>query len=263
MSQKINTLFDSHIHTPLCKHAKGSPLEYAQAALERGLAGIVITDHMPMPAWFDAPWRMALSELDRYLEWVLEAKAAMQGRLEVRIGLEADFHPGTERFVEKVLGRYPWDYVMGSVHYLGAWGFDNPDFKEEYEWRDLEGIYRDYYALVVQAAQTGLFDAIGHLDLPKKFGHAQPAPSLAIPALEAIASADMALDYNTAGLRKPIAEIYPAVGLCRVAAQLGIPFVLGSDAHAPAEVGYAFEEAVQTLEGVGGQMVTFKGRARG
>lgn len=253
-------MFDSHLHTPLCNHAKGSPLEYAQAALENGLTGVCFTDHIPMPRWFDADWRMKLGELERYVEWVLEAREAMTGKLEVRIGLEADFHPGTEKFVEKILERHPWDYVIGSVHYLGAWGFDNPDFVEEYEWRDLEQLYSDYYALVSQAVHTGMFDSIGHLDLPKKFGHRQPARELAQEVLEALSYTGMALDFNTAGLRKPVREIYPSLELTEVAAEMGIPFVLGSDAHALAEVGYAFDEAVQTLENVHGRIVTYKNR---
>ncbi len=253
-------MFDSHIHTPLCKHAKGSPLEYAQMALERGLTGICFTDHIPMPRWFDVEWRMKLDELERYVEWVAEAKEATQGKLEVRLGLEADFHPGTEKFVEKILERHPWDYVIGSVHYLGAWGFDNPDFALEYEWRDLEQLYTDYYALVSQAVHTGMFDSIGHLDLPKKFGHRQPTLELAQEALEALSYTGMALDFNTAGLRKPVGEIYPSLELTEKAAEMGIPFVLGSDAHAPAEVGFAFDEAVRVLEDSGGRIVTYKGR---
>ena len=256
----IHPMFDSHLHTPLCNHAKGTPLEYAQAALERGLTGITFTDHIPMPRWFDAPWRMKLEQLERYVEWVTEAREAMAGKLEVRLGLEADFHPGTEKFVQSILERYRWDYVIGSVHFLGAWGFDNPDFQEEYGWRDLEQLYSDYYALVSQAVHTGLFDSIGHLDLPKKFGHLQPGLELAQEALEAIMYRGMALDFNTAGLRKPVQEIYPSLELTEKAAQMGIPFVLGSDAHAPFEVGYAFDEAVGVLEGVNGRIVTYQNR---
>jgi histidinol-phosphatase (PHP family) len=164
-------MFDSHMHTPLCQHAEGSPLEYAQAALERGLQGICVTDHNPMPAWFDANFRMRESELPQYLEMVAEAREAMAGKLEVRVGLEADFHPGTEQSVQKMLEAHDWDYVIGSVHFIGAWGFDNPAFVAEYDRRDLEAVYAEYYKLIVAAAQSGLFDAIGHLDLPKKLQH--------------------------------------------------------------------------------------------
>lgn len=90
------------------------------------------------------------------------------------IGLEADFHPGTEGFLAQLLRRYPFDYVIGSVHYLGAWPLDHPDHQEEYAWRDLKEVFRAYFQEVEKAARSGLFHAIGHLDLPKKFGHRLP-----------------------------------------------------------------------------------------
>ncbi|MCD0165498.1 histidinol-phosphatase [Deinococcus sp. 12RED42] len=255
-------LFDSHMHTPLCGHATGSPREYAQAALDAGLAGICFTDHMPMPAWYDAPWRMRLDQLAQYVEDVRAVQAEFAGRLDVRLGLEADFHPGTERFVEEVLGAHPWDYVIGSIHYIGAWGFDNPEFIAEYDSRDLEGLYRDYYALAEGAAKSGLFDSIGHLDLPKKFGHRDPDGYAALHALDVIAERGVALDFNTAGWRKPVAEAYPAPDLTRAAAERGIPFVLGSDAHKPGEVGHRFTDAIKQIHDVGGRIVTYQGRVR-
>ncbi|WP_034385019.1 histidinol-phosphatase [Deinococcus sp. YIM 77859] len=257
-----SSLFDSHLHTPLCGHATGTPREYAQAALDAGLSGICFTDHMPMPVWYDAPWRMRLDQLAEYVDTVREVQAEFAGRLTVRLGLEADFHPGTERFVERVLNAYPWDYVIGSVHYLGAWGFDNPEFAAEYEARDLGELYRDYYALVAGAAQTGLFDSVGHLDLPKKFGHRDPDGSAALRALDVIAAAGLALDFNTAGWRKPVAEAYPSPELTRAAAERGLPFVLGSDAHAPGEVGFRFADAWRQIGEAGGQVVTYAGRVR-
>ena len=162
--------------------------------------------------------------------------------------------------MEGVLGEYPWDYVIGSVHYLGAWGFDNPEFVDEYERRDLGQLYRHYAALMEGAARSGLFDAIGHLDLPKKFGHRAPDDSALLRVLGVVAGLGLALDFNTAGWRKPVAEAYPAPNLVRAAAERGIPFVLGSDAHAPGEVGYRFGDALEVIREAGGQVVTFRGR---
>lgn len=255
-------VFDSHLHTPLCNHAKGHPREYAQAALELGLAGVCFTDHIPMPSWFDAPWRMQRQQLSEYVAMVQQTQQEFEGRLTVRLGLEADFHPGTERYVQEVLEEYPWDYVIGSVHYIGAWGFDNPEFKDEYERRDLAALYRHYYALVEGAARSTLFDAIGHLDLPKKFGHHDPDGMAALHALDVIAMQGLSLDFNTAGWRKPVNEAYPAPDLVRAAATRGISFVLGSDAHAPIEVAHRFHEALKELHDLGGQVVTYAGRER-
>lgn len=255
-------LFDSHLHTPLCAHATGTPREYAQAALDAGLAGLCFTDHIPMPEWYDAPWRMRLDQLQEYVDDVRTVQAEFADQLEVRLGLEADYHPGTERFVEDVLNLHDWDYVIGSIHYLGAWGFDNPEFMGEYDRRDLGRLYRHYYALVEGAARSGLFDAVGHLDLPKKFGHRDPDGYAALHALDVIGDLGLALDFNTAGWRKPVAEAYPAPDLTRMAAERGIPFVLGSDAHKPEEVGYRFTDALKQIHDVGGRVVTYSGRAR-
>ncbi|GGO27206.1 histidinol-phosphatase HisJ family protein [Deinococcus humi] len=255
-------LFDSHLHTPLCGHATGAPREYAQAALNAGLAGLCFTDHSPMPTWYDAPWRMRLNQLQEYVDAVRAVQAEFAGRLEVRLGLEADFHPGTERFVEQLLAAFEWDYVIGSVHYLGAWGFDNPEYVAEYEARDLGGLYGDYYTLIEGAARSGLFDSIGHLDLPKKFGHRDPGGVAALQALDVIAETGLALDFNTAGWRKPVAEAYPAPDLVGEAVRRGIPFVLGSDAHKPEEVGHRFAEAATLLGEMGGTIVTYAGRVR-
>ena len=163
-------MFDSHMHTPLCKHAVGTPAEYLAAARKAGLQGIVITDHSPMPSWFDAAFRMSLEQLPFYLS-MLEQTRREAGDFYLGIGLEADYHPGTEGFVRRVLEGYPYDYVIGSIHYIGAWPFDNPDFAAEFEERDLREVYREYFQLVAQAARSGLFHSMGHLDLPKKFGH--------------------------------------------------------------------------------------------
>jgi histidinol-phosphatase (PHP family) len=255
-------LSDSHLHTPLCRHAEGHPREYAQAALQLGLRRITFTDHAPMPAWYDAPWRMRLDQLDEYIDTVRQVQQDYAGRLEIGLGLEADFHPGTEKYVDALLSRHDWDYVIGSVHYIGAWGFDNPEYASEYQQRDLGQLYRHYYALIEGAARSGLYDSIGHLDLPKKFGDRDPDERAALRALDTVASLGLSLDYNTAGLRKPVAEAYPSPSLLQAAAERGIPFVTGSDAHRPGEVGAGIPDAVAQIAAVGGRTVTYVGRVK-
>ena len=254
-------MYDSHMHTPLCKHATGTPAEYVQAAKNAGLQGMVMTDHNPMPAWFDAEVRMSAEQLPFY-QVMLEKTRAEAGDFYVGIGLEADFHPGTEYFVKKQLEAYAYDYVIGSVHFIGAWPFDHPHFTAEYEGRDLRGIYVEYFKLIVAAAKSGLYHSIGHLDLPKKFGHVPQGGylDLAEEALRVIAGEGLALDVNTAGWRKPINELYPSAEVLARANQLGIPVVLGSDAHQPSEVGHRFAEAAVLLKSIGySQAVVFKG----
>ncbi|ADR35488.1 histidinol-phosphate phosphatase [Oceanithermus profundus DSM 14977] len=246
-------MYDSHVHTPLCQHAEGEPAAYLAAARERGLAGLVFTDHNPMPPWFDPKSRMGEAQLPLYHRLVEAVRAQAPDGFYVGLGLEADFHPGTEAYVRAQLEAYPYDYVIGSVHFIGAWPFDHPDFAAEFERRDRLEVYADYYALVYAAAESGLFDAIGHLDLPKKFGHLPPeeAWDLVEGVLGAIRDAGIALDVNTAGWRKPVGELYPAPRILRRARELGVPVVLGSDAHAPDEVGARFAEAAALLAEAG------------
>lgn len=246
-------MVDSHLHTPLCGHAQGAPREYLFHARKMGLKGVVFTDHSPMPSWYDPESRMHLEALSFYL-LALERVREENPDLYVGIGLEADFHEGTEAFVQALLRSYPFDYVIGSVHYLGAWPLDHPDHREEYTWRDLKEVFQAYFREVEKAARSGLFHAIGHLDLPKKFGHHLPEEALlelAEGALRAIGEEGLFLDVNTAGLRNPAKEIYPAPILLRRARELGIGVVLGSDAHRPEQVGHAFLEAVDLLSDLG------------
>uniref|UniRef100_UPI002631181F histidinol-phosphatase HisJ family protein n=1 Tax=uncultured Meiothermus sp. TaxID=157471 RepID=UPI002631181F len=245
---------------PLCKHAVGAPAEYVQAAKDAGLHGIVMTDHSPMPAWFDPEVRMEQGELPFY-HTMMEKVRAEAGGFYVGIGLEADFHPGTEYFVRRLRLQYEYDYLIGSVHHLGCWPFDNPRYVAEFEERDTREIYLEYFKLVVRAARSGLFHSIGHLDLPKVMGF-RPSGGyveLAEEALQTIAGEGLALDVNTAGWRKKAAEIYPSAELLARASQLQIPVVLGSDAHRPEEVAHRFADAVGLLKSVGyTQAVVFR-----
>ena len=122
-------MVDSHVHTPLCGHAEGHPEAYLEEARAKGLKGVVFTDHSPMPPWYDPESRMRLEALPFYL-LALERVRERAQDLYVGIGLEADFHPGTAGFLAQLLRRYPCDYVIGSVHYLGAWPLDHPDHQD-------------------------------------------------------------------------------------------------------------------------------------
>lgn len=262
---------DYHMHTPRCNHAIGSVAEYAEAAVMVGLKEIGMSDHSPMPDGFDE-WRMQRNELDDYLHEVMEAKKNFAGRLTIRVGLEADYLPGTEEYVSEMLASRDWDYVIGSVHYLGCaadkWGFDNPDDMSQWQVRDVEDAYCDYFELVAASARSGLFDIIGHPDLIKKFGH-RPAmdSSRVVEAervmLEAVRAAGVALEISSAGLRKPVGEVYPHGRIIAAAAEMKIPFAFGSDAHAPGEVGHAMDQCLSMLQMCGvSEIASFSNRER-
>jgi len=243
---------DYHMHTPRCNHATGTVVEYAQAAIDAGLTEIGMSDHSPMPGDFDKAWRMHRSELNGYLSEVEQARELFSDQLTIRIGLEADFHPGTESYVKDMIAAHNWDYVIGSVHYIGDWGFDNPDCIQIWDTWNIEDAYTAYFNLVAASAKTGIFDIIGHPDLIKKFGHRAPKDSQAVQQaeeamLQAVLQSGAALEISSAGLRKPVDEIYPHQRIVGRAAELGIPFTFGSDAHAPAEVGHGMDQCLNAL----------------
>lgn len=268
---RYHPLPDYHMHTPRCNHAIGTVDEYAEAALLVGLEEIGMSDHSPMPDHFDV-WRMDESELGSYIQEVNEAKQAFAGRLDVKLGLEADYFPDTGDYIKNLLDAHPWDYVIGSVHYLGdlsnKWGFDNPDDMREWEFRDVEDAYCDYFERVAASARSGLFDVIGHPDLIKKFGHRPMLDSQRVAVaeeamLQAVKEADVALEVSSAGLRKPVAEVYPHARIIARAAELNIPISFGSDAHAPGEVGHAMEDCIGMLALCGvHEVASFSSRKR-
>jgi histidinol-phosphatase (PHP family) len=245
-------LSDYHTHTPLCKHAVGEPAEYVAAAAARGLDEIAFTDHVPAPDGYDAANRMLLEQYPEYLRRVRSAAGASGPA--VLLGIEADYYEGCEPFLAEWLPRQPFDLVLGSVHYIDDWAFDNPDHAARWDRADLRAAWGAYFALVGRLADSGLFDIVGHLDLPKKFGH-RPDPrdveDAAAPALDRIARAGMAIEINTAGLRRPAREAYPSPLLLGLACRRGIPICFGSDAHAPGDVGHAFDQALRAARAAG------------
>ena len=233
---------DYHIHTTLCHHAVGDPIEYVQAARRAGLTEIGFADHNPMPEQFDA-WRMSTEDLPQYLEMVEGARST---GFPVRLGLECDFVDGYESWIEKLAGMAQWDYLIGSVHYIApGWDVDNPKYLARFKQYPVEEIWELYWKHYVRCIESGLFDFVAHPDLAKKFGY-RPAGDLRRyyePAVESLAEQNVAFEINTAGLRKDAEEIYPAPGFVEMAKQAGVPMLINSDAHAPEEVAYGFELA--------------------
>lgn len=259
---------DYHWHTSRCGHAAGSMRDFVEEARRRGLSEVGFADHVPM-YWLPVEERdpglaMTWEELPVYVGEVVELRRANPG-LNIRLGLEADFIPGRERELKDILELYPLDYVIGSVHYLDGWGFDNPELVHEYERLNIDEIYRQYFSQLCDAARSGLFDIIAHPDLIKKFGHRPQHPPLDLyqQAARAFAEAGVCMEVNTAGLRSPAGEVYPAREFLKYCLELGVPVTLGSDAHRPEQVGADFDRALKLLKEVGyGGIAVFEGRKR-
>jgi histidinol-phosphatase (PHP family) len=244
---------DYHMHTPLCKHASGEPEEYAARAVELGFAEIGFSDHSPMRRDDFDDWRMRLDQLDEYVAKVRQAQRKFPG-LVIKLALEVDYLPGHEGWIRELAGRHPWDYFIGSVHYVSeTFALDNPKHLSKWKERDPFEIWSIYFDWLGEAAESGLFEIIGHADLPKKFKiyPKQDCVPLYDRFLERAAKADVAIELNTAGLRKDCREIYPCRALLELAAQKKVPITFGSDAHAPGEVGSEFTAALDLAKSVG------------
>jgi histidinol-phosphatase (PHP family) len=243
------------MHTPLCRHATGEPVDYARRALELGFAEIGFSDHSPMRQDDFDDWRMRFDQLGEYVEKVRKAQKDFP-QLKIRLALEVDYLPGQEDWIRQLAAAQPWDYFIGSVHYVSdSWAVDNPHKISEWKNRDPWEVWSVYFERLTKAAETGLFEIIGHADLPKKFGHrpARDCTPLYETFLNAARKHHCALDVNTAGLRKDCQEIYPSRQILELAFQKGVPITFGSDAHAPDEVGMNFAEALRLARSVGYQ----------
>ena len=256
---------DYHMHTPLCRHAKGEPTELAAQALKIGLKEIGFSDHSPMPRDDFDDWRMFASQLDDYVAKVEKARRDHPS-LVIRLGLEADYLPGYESWIEELRARHPWDYFIGSVHYISeSWAIDSPFTIKQWKHRDPFEVWSVYFERLARAAESGLFDIIGHADLCKKFCFypKEDCTQLFTSFLDAAKRADVAMELNTSGLRKDCKEIYPSAKIVALAAERSIPITFGSDAHAPQEVGMNLDEAVALAKAAGyTKCVRFVGRKR-
>ena len=242
---------DYHTHTSLCKHAEGVPADYRDVAEAKGLPHLASTDHCPTDDEFGFDHRMALDQFDQYREWVAAAQNSTGTPL--LFGVEADYYRGCEKFLAPFLESLPLDLVLGSVHFLDYWSTDRAT-------RGLGGgaapelIWGRYFELIGELADTGLYDIVAHIDLPKRFGNPLPQArlrELALPALDRIAAAGMCLEINTSGILHPQREFYPSLSLLTWACERGIGLTFGSDSHHPSRVGDGFEAAVELARAAG------------
>ena len=247
-------LYDSHSHTPLCMHADGMPTEYAAVANERGLRGLIVTCHNPMPNGFSANVRMREDQFGDYVELVESTRQQWEGKLDVRLGLEADYFEGYEDYLEQQLRSADFHFVLGSVHP------QIQEFRRQFWDDDPRQVQRTYFRMLAQAAETGLFDSISHPDLIKNFTADDWDPDEIMTdigdALDRIAATGVAMELNTSGVLKTISEMNPFPGMLRQMCDRGIPVTLGSDAHRPDRVADGFESALQLLQQCGFESVS-------
>jgi len=251
---------DLHNHTILCNHAQGELSLYIEAAIANGIDKYGVSDHAPMD--FDPKYRMSFAQMQTYEKMVKDVQKKYDKQIDVLFAYEVDYLPGK---MDKRVLEADVDYLIGSAHFIDKWGFDNPEFIGKYEGADIDTIWQEYFDLIRDMANTGYFDIVGHLDLIKvfKFIPKGDIVSIAEEALKAIKKADMVLELNVAGYRKPCAEPYPSKALLQRAFDLDIPITFSSDAHKPEQVGLYRNEIETFAKAVGyTQCAYFKKRQR-
>jgi len=252
-------MIDLHNHTPLCNHSVGSPEEFIQKAIEKGIKYYGFADHAPME--FDYEYRMGFEDMPKYEKEIKELKEKYKDQITILLGYEVDFTP----FVDKRVLERDVDYLIGSVHFLDNWGFDNPEFIKEWDKRDVDDVYREYFDKIEKMASSKLFDIVGHIDLVKVFNFKpkKNIKDLAKNAIKAIKNSGMSIEINTAGLRKPVKEIYPSDELIEMILNEGIDITTSSDAHSPEQVGFYIKEVTEKLKNLGvNELVIYKNRKK-
>ncbi|MEX2461185.1 MAG: histidinol-phosphatase HisJ [Paenibacillaceae bacterium] len=260
---------DYHTHHVRCGHAEGELELYVKRGIEIGLNQLGLSDHMPLlhvdPATYFSGMAMPMDELPSYVEECLHLKDKYKDQIDIRVGLEGDYIEGYEAEIKQIIEAYPWDYVIGSVHFLGKW--DISDFRQLDGWqtRDNDEVYRQYYDAVQKAARTGFYDYIGHIDVIKRFGF-QPAndiTELEKQTLDVVKQQGLAIELNASGLRMPAKEMFPSRRMLEYCFAQGIPLTMGSDAHQPVRLGQYLDQAADLLRNIGfTELATFKQRNR-
>ncbi len=259
---------DYHTHHNRCGHAQGQIEDHVKAAVARGLTEIGISDHSPlyfMEGNDPLPTQaMAKNELDGYVDEVLKLKQRYAGKISIRLGLETDYIETMESFYADILAKYPFDYLIGSVHHV--FGSNVYDHRRWGSKPDPMAVYAEYYRLVAKSAQSGMFDILAHTTAILAYSP-RPVPTeieaLQDEALEAVRESGVCIEVNTSGYRKMRTEPFPSPRMIGKAVELGIPLTFSSDAHSPNEVAHAREqvEALFVASGVP-SLATFENRQR-
>jgi histidinol-phosphatase (PHP family) len=246
----------------------GNADRYRTAAQERGIEELGVAEHVyrfaqALEVWQHELWRdSARDDLDAYCAFVRE-------ETDLKLGIEADFVAGREDRMATLLEARDWDYVVGSIHFLSDRAVDHPDYDVwDVRGHEPDKVWAQYFELLGEAAASGMFDILAHPDLVKMWGGRRPRPEgdprrFYERAMDGIAESGIAIELSTAGLRKPVGEMYPDRAFLEMVIDAGNPIALSSDAHAPDQLGYEYDRAVELLADLGvREIAVFERRER-
>lgn len=265
-------LTDYHVHLETGPYSIEWVKKYVETARMKGIKDLGFSEHgyrfkQSKDILFN-PWikERQTEDVEEYVELILKAKEL---GLPVKLGIELDFIPGKEKEIEKFLQPYPWDYVIGSIHWIGDWGFDIEEMDEKWKDKSIIKTYKEYFQILKQLLQSKQFDILGHMDVIKVFGH-KPEKTEEVQleelyeeVLPFVKESNITVEMSTAGLRKPVGELYPSKSLMEKLAAEKIPMMINSDAHRPEDVGKGYGEGIAYLKSYGiNEISTFERRKR-
>ncbi len=241
-----------HNHTYLCNHATGTIDEYIQKAISQGTKEFGFSDHAPLPDEIREDITMSQSDVEFYISEILAKKDHYKDKIDIKLGFEVDY-PLFDSFDKKYLTDKRIDYLIGSCHYIGDWAFDHPRYIDEFDKRDINEIYSDYYNQIENLINSNHFNIIGHFDIIKKFGFF-PNKDFAntIQRISKLmGKKGITAEINSSGLLKPVKEQYPSWETVEIFFENNVPITIGSDSHSPSKVGYNLEEIIEKIKKIG------------
>jgi histidinol-phosphatase (PHP family) len=267
-------LTDYHVHlrpdspgTPADQYFTAENAErYRETAQQRGISELGVAEHIyrftaALDVWQHPLWvENAQDDIDRYCDFVRD-------QTDLKLGIEADFIPGREDKMRSLLEQRDWDYVVGSIHFLAEGALDYDRFDVWNSARSADHVWKTYFTWLGELAATGMYDILAHPDLVKHWGKERPWPEKDLRfyydlAMEQIAESGIAIELSTAGLRKPVGEMYPDRAFLEMVVDAGNPIALSSDAHTPEQLGFEYEQALALLDEVGvKEIAVFERRA--
>jgi len=251
-------IVDYHMHVKSDLYGKQRPEEYIKVAKSKGLDEIGFSDHFSVYPVYYSMKREKLPEYVKIVQ-VLKNKADIT----LKLGIEMDYAPKIENQTKKIIDKYPFDYVIGSLHFIDDWEFENPKEIPNYKKWNIYELYQMYFNLLRKLANSKLFNIIGHADIIKKLGF-KPQKNIndiLKDTIKVFKKNKVCIEVNTTGLKTPCKEIYPSEKFLRICFDYGIPITLGSDAHCPRFVGQNFDKAISLIRKVGyDKIATFKNR---